>query len=65
MDESHWSHLQSPKGMTVTQAQLLCEGFENVSPCETEADMLKQFLNLIEDVDVLSGWNQKAMTCPT
>ena len=33
--------------------------------CETEADMLKQFLNLIEDVDVLSGWNQKAMTCPT
>ena len=33
-------------------------------PCETEADMLKQFLNLIEDVDVLSGWNQKAMTCP-
>ena len=53
-----------PKGMTVTQAQLLCEGFENVFICETEADMLKQFLNLIEDVDVLSGWNSEGYDLP-
>ena len=53
-----------PKGMTVTQAQLLVEGFENVFICETEADMLKQFLNLIEDVDVLSGWNSEGYDLP-
>ena len=53
-----------PKGMTVTQAQLLCDGFENVFICETEADMLKQFLNLIEDVDVLSGWNSEGYDLP-
>ena len=53
-----------PKGMTVTQAQLWCEGFENVFICETEADMLKQFLNLIEDVDVLSGWNSEGYDLP-
>ena len=53
-----------PKGMTVTQAKLLCDGFENVFICETEADMLKQFLNLIEDVDVLSGWNSEGYDLP-
>ena len=53
-----------PKGMTVTQAKLLVEGFENVFICETEADMLKQFLNLIEDVDVLSGWNSEGYDLP-
>jgi len=53
-----------PKGMTVTQAQLLVEDFENVFICETEADMLKQFLNLIEDVDVLSGWNSEGYDLP-
>ena len=43
---------------------LLVEGFENVFICETEADMLKQFLNLIEDVDVLSGWNSEGYDLP-
>ena len=53
-----------PKGMSVTQAKHLVEGFENVFICETEADMLKQFLNLIEDVDVLSGWNSEGYDLP-
>ncbi len=53
-----------PKGMSVTQAKHLVEGFENVFICETEVDMLTQFLNLIEDVDVLSGWNSEGYDLP-
>ncbi len=53
-----------PKGMSVTQAQNLVEGFENVFICKTEVDMLTQFLNLIEDVDVLSGWNSEGYDLP-
>ena len=53
-----------PKHMSVTQAKHLVEGFDNVFICETEADMLKQFLNLIEDVDVLSGWNSEGYDLP-
>jgi DNA polymerase elongation subunit (family B) len=53
-----------PKHMSVTQAQHLVEEFDNVFICETEADMLKQFLNLIEDVDVISGWNSEGYDMP-
>jgi len=53
-----------PKKMQVKEAQELVKDFPNTHIFETEAEMLDTFLNLIEDADVLSGWNSEGYDIP-
>jgi DNA polymerase elongation subunit (family B) len=53
-----------PKTLTMEQAQEQVKEFPNTYLFETEADMLDTFLNLIQDADVLSGWNSEGFDIP-
>lgn len=53
-----------PKTLTMAQALVLVEEFPNTILFETEHEMLDTFLNLIEDADVLSGWNSEGFDIP-
>jgi len=53
-----------PKGMSWETAQEICNEFENTMLFEQEEEMLKVFLDLIEDADVLSGWNSEGYDIP-
>ena len=53
-----------PKGMSIDTAADLCADFDNTFMFEDEADMLDTFLNLIDDADVLSGWNSEGYDIP-
>ena len=45
--------------MSKEEAQKVCDKFDDTVLFDTETAMLKTFLDLIEDVDVLSGWNSE------
>ena len=53
-----------PKTLTMAQAEEQVKDFPNTMLFETEAEMLDAFLNLIEDADVLSGWNSEGFDIP-
>jgi DNA polymerase elongation subunit (family B) len=53
-----------PKKMSINQAQEIVKDFPNTHIFETESEMLDTFLNLIEDADVLSGWNSEGYDIP-
>jgi DNA polymerase elongation subunit (family B) len=53
-----------PKTLTMEQAQEQVKDFPNTHLFETEAEMLEMFLQLIEDADVLSGWNSEGFDMP-
>jgi DNA polymerase elongation subunit (family B) len=53
-----------PKTLTMEEAKKELEGIENVMLFEKEADMLDTFLDLIEDADILSGWNSEGYDIP-
>jgi len=53
-----------PKHMSLTTAQEVAADFENCIIFEREEDMLNTFLDLIEDADVLSGWNSEGYDIP-
>jgi len=53
-----------PKGYTWETAQEICDQYDNCFMFEREADMLDTFLNLIDDADVLSGWNSEGYDIP-
>ena len=53
-----------PKGLTMEQAQKEVEGLGNVILFDKEADMLDTFLTLIEDSDILTGWNSEGYDIP-
>jgi len=53
-----------PKTVTLAQAQEAVKDFPNTHLFETEAEMLEMFLQLIEDADVLSGWNSEGFDIP-
>jgi DNA polymerase elongation subunit (family B) len=53
-----------PKTMTMEQAQEAVKDFPNTYLFDNEADMLDTFLNLIQDADVLSGWNSEGFDMP-
>ena len=53
-----------PKTLTMEQAQEQVKEFPNTILFETEHEMLDTFLNLIEDADVLSGWNSEGFDMP-
>jgi DNA polymerase elongation subunit (family B) len=53
-----------PKHLSVDTAQELIQDFTNCMLFDNEADMLKTFLDLIDDADVLSGWNSEGYDIP-
>ena len=53
-----------PKTLSMEQAQEQIKEFPNTILFETEYEMLDTFLNLIEDADVLSGWNSEGYDIP-
>jgi DNA polymerase elongation subunit (family B) len=53
-----------PRHMSQETAQEIASEFDNTLVFEREEDMLKTFLDLIDDADVLSGWNSEGFDIP-
>ena len=53
-----------PKTYSWETAQEICNQYENCYLFEREEDMLNTFLDLIEDADILSGWNSEGFDIP-
>jgi DNA polymerase elongation subunit (family B) len=53
-----------PKGMSIKEAQELVKDFPNTHIFDNEGDLLDTFLNLIQDADILSGWNSEGFDIP-
>jgi DNA polymerase elongation subunit (family B) len=61
-----------PKGLPLEKAQEICENrwgndvilFPNDKDGNGEREMLKTFLDLIEDADLISGWNSEGYDVP-
>jgi len=51
-------------GEGLEEAQRICEQFENTQLYLSETDMLNDFLDVIEDADVLAGWNSEGYDIP-
>ena len=53
-----------PKKMKVAEAEELVKDLPNTHIFDNEADLLDTFLNIIQDADVLSGWNSEGFDIP-
>ena len=53
-----------PKSYSWDTAQEICNQYENCFLFDREEDLLDTFLNLIDDADVLSGWNSEGFDIP-
>jgi DNA polymerase elongation subunit (family B) len=53
-----------PRSMTPETAGEIAAEFDNCFVFDSEADLLLAFLDLIEDADVLSGWNSEGYDIP-
>ena len=53
-----------PKKMSMDEAKKQVEEFPNTYLFDNEADMLDMFLDLIQDADILTGWNSEGFDIP-
>ena len=53
-----------PKSYSWQTAEDTCNKFENCYLFEREEDMLNAFLDIIDDADILSGWNSEGFDIP-
>ena len=53
-----------PKSMSMETANEIASEFTNTFMFSSEADMLDTFLNLIDDADILTGWNSEGYDIP-
>jgi len=53
-----------PKTLSLSEAEELVAKFPNTQLFESEAEMLDTFLHLIEDADVITGWNSEGYDIP-
>ena len=53
-----------PKSYTWETAEEICKKFDNCFLFERESEMLDTFLDLIQDADILSGWNSEGFDIP-
>jgi DNA polymerase elongation subunit (family B) len=53
-----------PKTLSMEEAKKQVADFPNTMLFDNEADMLDTFLDLIEDADILSGWNSEGFDMP-
>jgi DNA polymerase elongation subunit (family B) len=62
--ETNFTLVLAPRTYTQTQAQEICEKFDDTVLCESEKELLDVFLTFIEDADVLTGWNSEGYDIP-
>jgi len=53
-----------PDTLTKEDAAEICSRFPDTMLMDTEEELLKTFLELIEDADVMSGWNSEGFDIP-
>ena len=53
-----------PKSYSWETAQEICNRYDNCFLFEREEDLLSTFLDLIDDADILSGWNSEGFDIP-
>ena len=53
-----------PKSYSWEAAEAICQKYENCFLFEREEDLLQTFLDLIDDADILSGWNSEGFDIP-
>ena len=53
-----------PKGLSWDSAEEIASRFDNCFLFEREADLIDTFLNLIDDADIVSGWNSEGFDIP-
>ena len=53
-----------PKSYSWDTAQEICNQYDNCFLFEREEDLLKTFLDIIDDADILSGWNSEGFDIP-
>jgi len=53
-----------PKSYSWETAQEICNQYDNCFLFEREQDLLSTFLDLIDDADILSGWNSEGFDIP-
>jgi len=53
-----------PKTLTMEEAKEQCKEFPNTYLYEKEGDMLEAFLDIIQDADILTGWNSEGYDIP-
>ena len=53
-----------PKSYSWETAQEICDKYDNCFLFEREEDLLSTFLDLIDDADILSGWNSEGFDIP-
>jgi DNA polymerase elongation subunit (family B) len=53
-----------PKGVSMAEAEEIAKEVGDTIIFENEKELLKVFLDLIEDADILSGWNSEAYDVP-
>jgi DNA polymerase elongation subunit (family B) len=53
-----------PKSYSWETAQEICDRYDNCFLFERELDLLSTFLDLIDDADILSGWNSEGFDIP-
>jgi DNA polymerase elongation subunit (family B) len=54
----------APSSMSNTDAKAVCDSIPNCFLFEEESELLITFLDLIEDADILSGWNSEGFDIP-
>jgi DNA polymerase elongation subunit (family B) len=62
--ERNFTLVLKPKGMSQDAAQSIVEEFEDTILCDNEKQLLEVFLDLIDDTDILSGWNSEGFDIP-
>lgn len=62
--ERNFTLVCKPKTLSVKQAQSIVDEFEDTVLCADEKSLLEAFLVLIEDADILSGWNSEGYDMP-
>lgn len=53
-----------PDKMEQDQAEAIVARFDDTILCNTEEEMLDMFLSLIDDADIISGWNSEGYDVP-
>jgi len=53
-----------PEKMPREQAADIAARFENTILCDSEVDMLDMFLTILDDADIISGWNSEGYDVP-
>jgi DNA polymerase elongation subunit (family B) len=54
----------APQTLSHDQAKIIANEYDNCFVCSSEQELIDNFLQLIDDADVLSGWNSEGFDIP-